>query len=61
MFVRFQYILAFWCESLIRSPLEVTSAFTLFVASLFSTLLSFSTYGASSSCIFRSFVAIKTA
>ena len=50
MFVRFQYTLAFWCESLTHNPLEVTSVFTLFVASL----LSFSTCGASSSCIFRS-------
>lgn len=50
MFIRFQYILTYWHGSLIRNPLEVTSAFTLFVASLFS----FSTCGASSSCIFRS-------
>lgn len=54
MFIRFQYILTCWHGSLIRNPLEVTSAFTLFVASLFSSLLSFSTCGASSSCIFRS-------
>lgn len=53
-FIRFQYILAFWYDSLICIPLEVISAFTLFVASLFSSLLSFSTCGASSSCIFRS-------
>ena len=54
MFIRFQYILTCWYGSLIRNPLEVTSAFTLFVASLFSSLLFFSTCGASSSCIFRS-------
>ena len=54
MFIRFQYILTCWHGSLIRNPLEVTSAFTLFVASLFSSLLFFSTCGASSSCIFRS-------
>ena len=53
-FIRFQYILACWHGYLIRNPLEVTSVFTLFVASLFSSLLSFSTCGASSSCIFRS-------
>ena len=53
-FIRFQYILTCWHGSLICSPLEVTSVFTLFVASLFSSLLSFSTCGASSSCIFRS-------
>ena len=35
-FIRFQYILTCWHESLICSPLEVTSVFTLFVASLFS-------------------------
>lgn len=39
MFIRFQYILTCWHGSLIRNPLEVTSAFTLFVASLFSSLL----------------------
>ena len=38
MFIRFQYILTCWHGSLIRTPLEVTSIFTLFVASLFSTL-----------------------
>lgn len=54
MFIRFQYILTCWHGFLIRNPLEVTSAFTLFVASLFSSLLFFSTCGASSSCIFRS-------
>ena len=53
-FIRFQYILTCWHGSLICSPLEVTSVFTLFIASLFSSLLSFSTCGASSSCIFRS-------
>ena len=53
-FIRFQYILTCWHGSLIRNPLEVTSAFTLFVASLFSSLLFFSTYSASSNCIFRS-------
>ena len=53
-FIRFQYILTCWHGSLIRNPLEVTSVFTLFVASLFSSLLFFSTCGASSSCIFRS-------
>ena len=52
-FIRFQYILTCWHGSLICSPLEVTSVFTLFVASLFSSLLFFSTCGASSSCIFR--------
>ena len=54
MFIRFQYILTCWHGSLIRNPLEVTSAFTLFVAALFSSLLFFSPCGASSSCIFRS-------
>ena len=53
-FIRFQYILTCWHGSLIRNPLEVTSVFTLFVASLFSSLLFFSTCGASSSYIFRS-------
>ena len=53
-FIRFQYILTCWHGSLIRNPLEVTSAFTLFVASLFSSLLFFSTCSASSNCIFRS-------
>lgn len=53
-FIRFQDILTCWHGSLIRNPLEVTSVFTLFVASLFSSLLFFSTCGASSSCIFRS-------
>ena len=53
-FIRFQYILTCWHGSLICSPLEVTSVFTLFVASLFSSLLFFSTCDASSSCIFRS-------
>lgn len=38
MFIRFQYILTCWHGSLIRNPLEVTSVFTLFVATLFSTL-----------------------
>lgn len=52
-FIRFQDTLTCWHGSLIRNPLEVTSVFTLFVASLFSSLLSFSTCGASSSCIFR--------
>ena len=37
-FIRFQYILTCWHGSLIRNPLEVTSVFTLFVASLFSSL-----------------------
>ena len=41
MFIRFQYILTCWHGSLIRTPLEVTSIFTLFVASLFSTLFFF--------------------
>lgn len=52
MFIRFQYILTCWHGSLIRNPLEVTSAFTLFVASLFSSLLFFSTCGASSAVFF---------
>lgn len=49
MFIRFQYILTYWHGSLIRNPLEVTSAFTLFVASLFSSLIAvpyFLTYAA---------------
>ena len=34
-FIRFQDILTCWHGSLIRNPLEVTTVFTLFVASLF--------------------------